>query len=52
MKKSRIACVTATTVVFLLWAAPGRAGLLNVDYKALVSRADLDYNEPARVKVL
>jgi hypothetical protein len=44
---SPVSAATAT-MVLLLWAVPGRAGLLNVDYKALVSRADLDYNEPAR----
>jgi hypothetical protein len=48
MKNSSFAYIVPMTVVLLLGAAPGTAGLLNVDYKALVSRADLDYNEPAR----
>lgn len=47
MKRSSFVCVTLPAVVLLLWGAPGRAGLLDVDSRALVSRADLDYNEPA-----
>jgi hypothetical protein len=35
------------TLVVLVCTVPN-SGLLNVDYKALISRADLDYNEPAR----
>jgi hypothetical protein len=35
-------------LVVLLGTVPGRAGLLDVDYRALVARADLDYREPAR----
>ncbi len=48
MKKSSVAYIVPMTVVLLLWVPRGGAGLLNVDYEALVSRADLDYNEPAR----
>jgi hypothetical protein len=40
--------VILVTVIPLLWVVSSAAGLLNVDYRALVSRADLDYNEPAR----
>ena len=31
----------------LLLAAEVRAGLLNVNYRALISRADITYSEPA-----
>jgi hypothetical protein len=46
MKKSGVAW--PVTLALLLWPIPGTAGWLNVNFKALVSRADLDYNEPAR----
>jgi len=47
MKRSSFGCVAPAALVFLLWCGPGQAGLLDVDYRALVSRADLDYSEPA-----
>ncbi len=48
MKRSSFGCVAPAALIILLWCSPGWAGLLEVDYKALVCRADLDYNEPAR----
>ncbi len=46
MKRSGFGCVAPAALAVLLWCGPGRAALLDVDYMSLVSRADLDYNEP------
>lgn len=47
MKKVNFAWFVSAIIV-LVSSIPALAGLLNVDYGVLVSRADLDYNEPAR----
>jgi len=46
MDRSNLARLVAAILVLVL-SVPGMARLLNVDYRSLVSRADLDYNEPA-----
>jgi hypothetical protein len=48
MKRHLFAGVMLAFASLLLWATAGTAGsLMAVNYKNLVSRADLDYNEPA-----
>src|SRR5438094_8634046 len=48
MYKAMLRCAVVVVVVLLaVNVARGGGGLLNVDYRALVSRGDLDYDKPA-----